>query len=152
MLKKIKILILISYFLTVASYFIPYHDKDPYLAVYEDDFLATVHQYCSDDQFYSNPRQETLKIADLGNNIQIAYCSYNLVFSHFTVTYNTRFWDTSDEDERFSSLWHEFFHCYFHLGHSEDPHNFMYAYENGLKKQEVKAQAEELLKNLCSKH
>lgn len=150
-MRKIRFLLYAALACYYLSYFIPYKVIDPELAPYEKEFLDTVHLYCNDNQFYSNPRQETLIINDLGNNIQIAYCSYNLVFSHFEITFNSRFWKSGTEDERYSSLIHEFTHCYFHEGHSKDPYNYMYAYENNLTKNVVKKQLEQLAKKKCSK-
>jgi hypothetical protein len=147
----VKVLVILAYISILVSHLIPYRTIDPELAPYRKEFLDTVHQHCTDKQFYSNPTQESVSIKDLKNNEQIAYCVYDLIFSKAIIVYNTRFWYRNSEDERYSTFTHEALHCYFHEGHNDDPNNFMYAYETGIPKEVVKEQLTEYLIKKCGK-
>ena len=133
--------------LFIIAQLIPYNAVDPELAVYEQEYLTTVQKYCTRDK-YLKPWQKAIYFQQLDYN-NIAYCQSNH-FSTMKIVYNIRNWNTQSEDERFASIQHELFHCYFGVGHSDDPKNFMYAFENYLSKQVVIEQEIALLKKLCN--
>ncbi len=133
-------------FIFITSYFIPYTVIDPTLGKYDQEFLVLLKNNCAENK-YLHPIQKTIYFQDMPMN-NIAYCSTN-GYTSFKIVYNKKEWDIQSEDQRFSSLVHEFSHCYFGIGHSSDPNHFMFAYENNLSKEVVEKQVLELIKEQC---
>lgn len=149
-MKRFKVIILIAFILIDISLLIPYDIVDPQIKPYETEYLNTVKKYCKDDQYYGHPLQKYIGIEDLQNPTQIAYCSYSPLGNKFTLIFNKKYWDVEPNNLKKVTLWHEFFHCYFHELHSDDQANFMYAYETYVPVDVMEQQAIELLKKRCS--
>ncbi len=132
--------------LFIVSYFIPYTIIDPALENYDREYKALLIKYCPKDK-YIHPLQKTMYFQDLpiGN---IAYCQTNS-YTSFKIVYNKREWDIQSEEQRFSTARHELSHCYFGIGHSDDPKNYMYPYERFLSRQVVEQQTIELIQEQC---
>lgn len=131
----------------LLSTLVPYKVVDPEIVPYQQEYLFYVQKYCQKDQYFQ-PLQELIEIKELPGLI-IAQCQKSLTKIH--IIYNKRFWSQDLYPFRMSTMIHEFSHCYFGEGHSLDPNNFMFAYENSLPLDTVKVQLEDYLKKKCSK-
>lgn len=119
---------------------------DPSLSNYDTEVMGYINKYCKDTQRFV-PRQKFVYIAPLPDNI-IGHCSSNKI-NMITVLFNSKNWVHLPEDMKFSTVAHEYVHCYFFQEHVSDPHNFMYYMENNLTRAEVMIQLEEYLREKC---
>lgn len=147
MRKLINILLGVCLISLVLFSCIPYTIIDPVLLPYDKQFLDIVKIYCKPGQYLS-PLQKTIYFEDIKDRSRIAYCKSN-GYTTFNIVYSTYHWNIQSEDEKFATMRHEEFHCYFGINHSPNPNHFMYAFENNLSRQVIEEQTIELLKALC---
>jgi hypothetical protein len=147
-MRKLFEMALIVFCISLIGFMvIPYTSIDPKLLPYDQQYLAIVQQYCKPNQ-YLHPWQKTIRFEDIKDHNNIANCETNQ-HTTFKVTYSIYNWNQQNEDDRFSTAFHEFTHCYFGADHSQDPSNFMYAYSNPLTKEVVIQQLTDYLKEKC---
>lgn len=113
---------------------------------YYNEYMTIVKENCNSSQ-YVTPRQLEIKFADL-EYPEIGVCKFNY-FGRHIIEIDKKFWNRSNNDNRFNLMFHEQTHCVFHVGHTPDPNNFMYAALNYLTISQVNEQLKQFLKEHC---
>ena len=143
MLRRVFIVLCLAY---IVKSCIPYTVIDPQLSKYDTDYLNIVKQYCGSTKYF-HPLQKTIYFEDMNTN-HIAYCARNM-FTKLNIVVDTKYWNISTDDMKYSTMVHELTHCYFKVGHSSNIGHYMYSYENFLPRETVNAQLIEFLKEQC---
>jgi hypothetical protein len=130
----------------IIGIFIPSTDIDSELKEYDETYKEYLNKYCTSGK-YLDPVQKTIKFGILPTGLLAICRTNNLTFMQIIV--NIGYWENMTSERRFSTLMHEFSHCYFGLEHSPNPEHFMYAEENHFKKEVVEYQLSVLLQELC---
>lgn len=132
--------------LFIISVIIPYKVIDNEIEPYYSEYMNIVQAYCKPDQYF-NPWQMSIQFAELENNI-IAQCQSNNI-SKYNIIYNTNYWKKQNHIQKKATIFHELQHCVFNEDHSENPDDFMYAYETVISDSVLNEQLIEHLKNQC---
>lgn len=122
MMFGVRILFYSTLACVVTSAFVTHKTVDPVLNPFFDSYQTIMHSYCKDGQ-YIKPRNLEIKFTDL-DYPTIGMCSYNYFGSH-KIEIDKTFWKYASEDDRRNVMWHEQTHCFFHVGHVQDPSNYM---------------------------
>lgn len=120
---------------------------DPKLQPYHDLYMYQVNSKCNSDQ-YVFPRNLEVKFTNRFEYPIVGMCSYNYFGTH-VIEIDESFWFWATYNDRQTLMEHEFTHCYFHVGHSKDPLNYMFPSIVKLSEDELFKQVDEFLGEHC---
>lgn len=144
--RLVRVLLYTALSFYIIGLLIPYNIVDPELNKYDLIFNEYLNKYCPSKK-YLHPIQKGIYFGELRPGA-MAVCQTN-GFSKMTIIYDIDVWNSIQESERFSTAMHESVHCYFTMGHSDDPAHFMYPTENYLSKEVIEEQLIALIKERC---
>ena len=141
--------IVVLLILSVVFTSIPTKEIDNELIPYEKEFFDLIHTVCKPGE-YINPNKSSIKIVDKLPDPAIGRCFRSPLYAK--IEFDKIFWESANENHRFSLVMHEMSHCYLWTDHVEDPWNYMSAYDGPeLDKKTVSYQLIQDADKICRK-
>jgi len=110
------------------------------------EVMVTINTYCKEDQYFIPIKREL--IMDNLSGLAIGQC-YTDEKNYWSIHIDKLFWDTHNEDDRYSTMAHEMMHCIFFKNHVDNKDNYMYYSLVHITKEEVIEQLTVDLKKEC---
>lgn len=140
------IVYILALFTILSSFIIPTTEIDKLLEPGYNRYMELVNNNCKDKSKLFNPAQKYIIFGDLEEGKLGETTRYT--FKYKIIMSNSYWWKRGNEQNNIT-LYHELSHAVLRMEHSKDPHNYMYAYDEGYNIIDVEQQIIADVKQVC---
>lgn len=140
------IVYILALFTILSSFIIPITNIDKVLEPSYNKYMELINNNCKDKTKLFDPPQKYITFGDLGEGKLGETTRYTFKYK---IIMSSAYWWKRSNDMNSITLYHELSHAILRLDHSKDPHNYMFAYDEGYNIKDVEQQIIEDIKRVC---